>query len=229
MEEIRFLTLGEKIKHFRIFRNMTQGELADKIELSIGTISLWESDKSVPKLDHITRLADILEVPPTLLTDTTITSNKEDLMKALYSIQDKPSQQVKEESSSRSNYDKLQRELVNIIVESKNNSITPRQGLFDYFNYTYGKGDSQNSNYELDDDEISLISIFRQLSDTDRAEILSFANYKYSKVTSDINREIRKANILLSKKDTSVKQIGQILQKLQTLLETMDVDTQDDD
>lgn len=59
--EIEMLDLlGTKIKTLRIEKNMSQRELADKINISKNSISLYESGKKFPSLKNLCNLAHVL-------------------------------------------------------------------------------------------------------------------------------------------------------------------------
>lgn len=56
------MTLGQRICKFRKERNLSQGDLADALEVSRQSISKWETDSSVPELDKLVKLADVFEI-----------------------------------------------------------------------------------------------------------------------------------------------------------------------
>lgn len=56
------MTLPEKILELRTARGLSQGELADRLEVSRQSVSKWETGQSVPDLDKIIRLADLFGV-----------------------------------------------------------------------------------------------------------------------------------------------------------------------
>lgn len=56
------MTTGEKIQFYRRKLGLSQEELAKRMLLSRQTISLWEMDKTVPTLENLIRLKEILEV-----------------------------------------------------------------------------------------------------------------------------------------------------------------------
>lgn len=56
------MSLGENINRLRTERNMSQGDLADALEVSRQSISKWETDGSVPELDKLTKLAELFGV-----------------------------------------------------------------------------------------------------------------------------------------------------------------------
>lgn len=47
------MKIGEKIKNFRIKANMTQSELASKLNISRQSISKWEQEINIPSLEII--------------------------------------------------------------------------------------------------------------------------------------------------------------------------------
>lgn len=53
---------GKFIKYLRESHNMTQEELADKIFLTRKVVSKWETGRSVPSIDTLTLLSEILDV-----------------------------------------------------------------------------------------------------------------------------------------------------------------------
>lgn len=54
--------IGKKISHLRKLKNMTQMELADKLGISFQAVSNWERGISMPDIQYLPELADILEV-----------------------------------------------------------------------------------------------------------------------------------------------------------------------
>ena len=56
------MTLAEKILELRTARNLSQGDLAERLEVSRQSVSKWETGQSVPDLDKIIKLADLFEV-----------------------------------------------------------------------------------------------------------------------------------------------------------------------
>lgn len=53
------MSLGQNIYSQRTAHNMSQGDLADKLDVSRQSISKWETDTSVPELDKLLRMSDI--------------------------------------------------------------------------------------------------------------------------------------------------------------------------
>ena len=56
------MNLGEKIYQLRIEKNMSQGDLADKLDVSRQSVSKWENNTAVPDLDKLIKLCDIFEI-----------------------------------------------------------------------------------------------------------------------------------------------------------------------
>ena len=53
------MTLGERIYKLRTEKEMSQGDLADALEVSRQSISKWETNGSVPELDKLVKLSEI--------------------------------------------------------------------------------------------------------------------------------------------------------------------------
>lgn len=56
------MTLGEKISSLRGAANISQGDLAEKLNVSRQSISKWETDASVPDLDKLILLSDLFGI-----------------------------------------------------------------------------------------------------------------------------------------------------------------------
>lgn len=56
------MTIGEKITALRNEYNLSQGALAEKMNVSRQSISKWETDKSVPDLDKLVLLSEIFHI-----------------------------------------------------------------------------------------------------------------------------------------------------------------------
>jgi transcriptional regulator with XRE-family HTH domain len=59
----------ERLKDLRRRRLLTQKELAAEVGVSYQTVQSWESGKAQPRLRHIRRLAEVLQVPADKLLD----------------------------------------------------------------------------------------------------------------------------------------------------------------
>ncbi len=56
------MNLGENIYHYRSQKNMSQGDLADSLEVSRQSVSKWENNSAVPELDKLMRMAQIFGI-----------------------------------------------------------------------------------------------------------------------------------------------------------------------
>ena len=56
------MSLGERIYKLRTEKEMSQGDLADALEVSRQSISKWETNGSVPELDKLVKLSEIFGV-----------------------------------------------------------------------------------------------------------------------------------------------------------------------
>ena len=55
-------TLGQRIIRLRTERGMSQGDLADTLDISRQSVSKWENDISTPELDKLIRLAELFDL-----------------------------------------------------------------------------------------------------------------------------------------------------------------------
>ena len=53
------MELGEKIFMYRMRKNLSQGDLAELVEVSRQSVSKWETGASVPELDKLVRLCEV--------------------------------------------------------------------------------------------------------------------------------------------------------------------------
>lgn len=56
------MTLADKILELRTGRGLSQGDLAEELEVSRQSVSKWETGQSVPELDKLIKLADLFGV-----------------------------------------------------------------------------------------------------------------------------------------------------------------------
>lgn len=72
--------LAENIRKYRKERQMTQEDLAEKLNLTVGTISKWERGSSEPELSYLMQLAQIFHVSVDALLDFSIKNNNADIL-----------------------------------------------------------------------------------------------------------------------------------------------------
>ena len=56
------MTLGEKISALRNQHKMSQGDLAEKMNVSRQSVSKWETDVSIPELDKMLQLGELFNI-----------------------------------------------------------------------------------------------------------------------------------------------------------------------
>ena len=56
------MNLGENIYRLRTERNLSQGELADALEVSRQSVSKWENNSAVPELEKLIKMAHIFGI-----------------------------------------------------------------------------------------------------------------------------------------------------------------------
>ncbi len=70
------MDLGEKIYKLRTENNLSQGDLAEKLDVSRQSVSKWENNTAVPDLDKLIKLCDIFEISLDELTGREIPKQK---------------------------------------------------------------------------------------------------------------------------------------------------------
>ena len=76
------MTLGETIRTLRKQNNMSQEQLAEKLDVSRQSISLWEKDSTQPTIDNIITLSDVFGVTVDKLLKSNEPLEKEEPSKA---------------------------------------------------------------------------------------------------------------------------------------------------
>lgn len=56
------MSIGNNIYKLRTAKNLSQGDLADQLDVSRQSVSKWETDAAVPDLDKLMKLCDVFEV-----------------------------------------------------------------------------------------------------------------------------------------------------------------------
>lgn len=69
--------IGEKIKQKRLEENITQKELASKMNISSQLVSKWETGESVPLLEYIEKLCEVFNVDISYFVGSTAKSKKQ--------------------------------------------------------------------------------------------------------------------------------------------------------
>ncbi len=93
-KEVGSMTLAEKIAALRGERKLSQGDLAEKLDVSRQSVSKWETGQAVPELDKIIRLADVFGVTVDELVRDRVIPDVEDAPKAETVPEAKPEPQI---------------------------------------------------------------------------------------------------------------------------------------
>ena len=73
------MTIGEKITALRALNDMSQGDLAEKLNVSRQSISKWETNTSIPELDKLIQLSDLFQISiDELVRDNDLSTAPED-------------------------------------------------------------------------------------------------------------------------------------------------------
>ena len=56
------MNLGENIYHLRTGRNLSQGDLADALDVSRQSVSKWENNSATPELEKLIKMSELFEV-----------------------------------------------------------------------------------------------------------------------------------------------------------------------
>ena len=56
------MNLGENIYRLRTEKNLSQGDLADELEVSRQSVSKWENNSAVPELEKLINMAQIFDI-----------------------------------------------------------------------------------------------------------------------------------------------------------------------
>ena len=67
------MTIGEKIINLRTAKNISQEQLAEKINVSRQSVSKWEMDQALPQIDKVLQLCELFDVTADQLLRDTVT------------------------------------------------------------------------------------------------------------------------------------------------------------
>jgi transcriptional regulator with XRE-family HTH domain len=56
------MDLGKNIYEFRIPKNLSQGDLAELLDVSRQSVSKWETETAIPDLDKLMKMCDVFDV-----------------------------------------------------------------------------------------------------------------------------------------------------------------------
>ena len=69
LKKLKLGTFGEKLRYFRIERNLNQREFAKLLNRSFTSICNWEQGYRIPKTETMKEISEILNVDYTFLKD----------------------------------------------------------------------------------------------------------------------------------------------------------------
>lgn len=88
------ITLGENVKKYRKLRGLTQEKLAEKLDMEIKSLSLIETGNGFVSAKTLGKLAEVLQVSPSILLEDANSNNTEQLysdsLKALEILKNNP-------------------------------------------------------------------------------------------------------------------------------------------
>ena len=80
------MNLGEKLYELRKEKNLSQEEVADKLNVTRQTVSKWETNQSTPDFDKIVPLCELFEIS----TEELLTGKKQEEKEEQEIIEEKP-------------------------------------------------------------------------------------------------------------------------------------------
>ena len=80
------MNTGEKIKYFRLARNMTQEQLAQEADISFSTLRKYEANERNPKYEQLLKIASALEISVNIFIDFDI-QTVSDLFSVLFKLE----------------------------------------------------------------------------------------------------------------------------------------------
>ncbi len=69
------MTIGEKIVSLRTDRNISQEQLAEKVQVSRQSVSKWEMDQALPQIDKVLQLCELFDITTDELLRDTVSIN----------------------------------------------------------------------------------------------------------------------------------------------------------
>lgn len=160
------MTVGERIRAARKQAGMTQGELAEKLEISYVGVSQWESGRRNPKDSTLARIAEVLDVPLGYLTGAYAVGFVEldDFVKRAWPRADHYVKKLQENDGDAEEIERWERictELLKIRDEIRDSQ--------------------QEEQIRLSDQEKRLLEIFRSLNSEGRRKVLAITG-DYTKI-----------------------------------------------
>ncbi len=96
------MSLGEKIRKLRLSKDITQKELADKLNVSFQTVSKWENNINEPDLGSLKKLSNIFNCPINYFFE----DDEEKINNSLKEVSKEKEEEIKEEKKEEINKSK---------------------------------------------------------------------------------------------------------------------------
>ena len=128
------MNTGEKIKYFRLARNMTQEQLAQEAEISFSTLRKYEANDRNPKYEQLSKIAAALEISVNIFMDFDIESVS-DLLSILFKMESQAdleittTQELDTPLSNDSLFLRFKNEYINSILKTYHFSIEDIKGM----------------------------------------------------------------------------------------------------
>ncbi|NLM05752.1 MAG: helix-turn-helix transcriptional regulator [Tissierellia bacterium] len=181
--------IHEQIKYFRKKRGLTQEQLAEILDVSIGAVSKWESGQNTPELNMIINLARLFEVSVDVLIGYEVESL--DLEENIESINRLTKERKFDEAIELSQ---------RLLFKYPNNFKTVHSSARTYFLAAFDSGDKKKKNLYFEE-ALQLERKALNLLDQDKSPLLTEI-----KIKAEISQIYR----ILGKTDESVRILEEI-------------------
>lgn len=166
------MTIGEKIKHFRSKKGITQERIASELHISYQAVSKWERNESLPDVIMIPKLAEILDVSCDALLIEDIVSTTMDIDKILSDIREQNRIEIQIEALERGleKYPNNERIIVELIQAYSKATDLPnykeyRNKLVKYAEYILASTSDLQTKYDIIQ---MLCYVYRDLKEYDK-------------------------------------------------------------
>lgn len=102
------MNIGEKLFELRKSKNLSQEEVAEKLNVTRQTVSKWETNQSTPDFDKIVPLCELFEIS----TDELLRGKKEESLKETDTLekQEEANTEIKEDAKPKANEETMTNE-----------------------------------------------------------------------------------------------------------------------
>lgn len=104
------MNIGEKLYELRKEKNLSQEEVADKLNVTRQTVSKWETNQSTPDFDKIVPICELFEIS----TEELLTGKKEE--EKIITIEEQPNQEESKKEISKEEFKRKSAEVVSTSV-----------------------------------------------------------------------------------------------------------------